>query len=152
MKPGKNKLDYIPPKPKDGKWFKAAVLGTKWNCLWTFRCSSTGFTASIRFQGSDPRPLEKMLLNPVQGVVRHNDYVNFTDERMLVVGKWRPSDGKLTVFNTSIDARERRKHKKKADTVIRAGYGLRQAMRMAFLVLAEEGLLYCQGEVVKIHL
>lgn len=146
MKGTDRKFAIEPPKPKAGKWVRLMDLGTKWNALWSYKCGSTGFVANIRFLGSSPRPLEKILVKPFQ--VQHNHTVDIMiEDSRTVVAKWRPSDGRLTVMNSLLTKRAKDGKSLSLDTVIRAGYGLKQAMRMAYLILAEEGVIDINGKV-----
>lgn len=147
----------VAPRKGPGGWVMVVNHGTKWNNTWQFKCSKTGLTAIAHFYGSDPRPLLKLMESP--GLIaggKYNDCIRIADDKNRIVAEWRVSDGKLTVKDSyertihdglygEIDGEvvyTTNKAKKRInDTVVKAGYGLRQAMRMAFLVLAEAGLL-----------
>lgn len=123
-------------------WVKTASFVDYWNrYVWEFDCDKTGLKAIVRTFLHDNNDNDDRLLNTIlemwltrpvptiYGVPEHDiDIVEKTkDNKQKLVAKWNSATGNLVLI--------------KGIVVIKQGYGLKQAIQMSFMLLAEKGLL-----------
>lgn len=111
-----------------------SMKGTNLVGLWQFKCDETGFIALIylnKDKDSNYNMLEKILLEPMHLYL--NDCVFIQDMKKNEIAQWHPSNG---IFHINGEFNDLQTY---------GGYGLRQAMRLIFLMLSEAGLLTDEG-------
>lgn len=110
-----------------GKWVKRPYF----DMLWKYICPVTGFKAEFGFDGNNDKPLTDMLSKPL-----HPDFLFHANENYVRIienrttkALWDYRDGTLKiVFTDSINNIK----------MVEGSYGLSQAMKMAFLILAQK--------------